>query len=158
MLGVVPQSPSCYVSAVVQVLVATIGADRLPLRMRLAKSLWRAGIPAEYMAQDNLKLTKQMDYASEKNIPFLVIAGGEESKDGLLRVKLSKNFADRALQANANAALAQEEAGEDTVTGKGALVKETEVAGFLVHQGVRIVKWERRMTGTKATENADMSA
>lgn len=138
-------------------MVATIGADRLPLRMRLAKSLWRAGIPAEYMAQDNLKLTKQMDYASEKNIPFLVIAGGEESKDGLLRVKLSKNFADRALQANANAALAQE-AGDDTVTGKGALVKETEVADFLVRQGVRIVKWERRMTGTKAAENADTSA
>lgn len=34
-----------------QVLVATIGADMLPQRMRLARQLWAAGIPAEYLPQ-----------------------------------------------------------------------------------------------------------
>lgn len=135
--------------------MATIGADRLPLRMKLAKSLWRAGIPAEYMAQDNLKLTKQMDYASDKNIPFLVIAGGDESRDGLLRVKLSKNFADYIKPGSAAAEQEAQEGNDDTLTRKGALVKEDEVVPFLLSQGVRVVKWESRMTGAKAAWAAE---
>lgn len=47
-----------------QVLVATIGAGMLPQRMRLAKQLWAAGVPAEYLPQvrpsvDRSTLTKK---------------------------------------------------------------------------------------------------
>ena len=47
-------------SPFVEVLVATIGAGMLPHRMRLAKLLWEAGIPAEYLPQENPKLKKQV--------------------------------------------------------------------------------------------------
>ncbi|EWM29436.1 histidyl-trna synthetase [Nannochloropsis gaditana] len=72
-------------SPFVEVLVATIGANMLPHRMRLARLLWAAGIPAEYLPQENPKLKKQMEYAHEQGIPFLVIVGGDERKRGTVK-------------------------------------------------------------------------
>eukprot|EP00624_Nannochloropsis_granulata_P001356 evm.model.NODE_16562_length_22072_cov_23.092787.5 len=74
-------------SPFVEVLVATIGAGMLPHRMRLARHLWTAGIPAEYLPQENPKLKKQMEHAHENGIPFLVIVGGDERKKGVVKVK-----------------------------------------------------------------------
>lgn len=44
----------------IQVYVATIGSDLIAERMRVAKLLWTANIPAEYSHQDSPKFKKQL--------------------------------------------------------------------------------------------------
>jgi len=114
-------------SPFVEVLVATIGAGMLPHRMRLARELWAAGIPAEYLPQDNPKLKKQMEHAHENGIPFLVIVGGDERKKGVVKVK--------------DPSKPQEESEEE--------VKEEEMAANLISKGARVVPVPQGVPGVE---------
>ncbi|GAB5029449.1 histidine-trna ligase [Nannochloropsis oceanica] len=112
-------------SPFVEVLVATIGAGMLPHRMRLARQLWTAGIPAEYLPQENPKLKKQMEHAHENGIPFLVIVGGDERKKGVVKVK--------------DPSRPQEESEEE--------VKEEDMAANLISKGARFVPIPEGVSG-----------
>lgn len=51
------------------------------------------------MCQDNPKLKKQMEYAHEAGIPFLVIVGSDELKKGVVKVRPPARLTDHVYQA-----------------------------------------------------------
>jgi histidyl-tRNA synthetase len=69
------------------VLVASAGEGMLPNRMKLAKVLWDANISAEFSQQENPKLKFEIANALDRQIPYMVIAGEEEAKEGKCKVK-----------------------------------------------------------------------
>ena len=71
----------------VEVLVATIGNNMILHRMRVAKLLWDADISCMYLPQDKLNLGKQMTFALDNFIPFMVIMGDDEIAQGVVKVK-----------------------------------------------------------------------
>jgi len=56
-------------------------------RMKLARILWDANISAEFSQQDNPKLKYELSNALERAIPFMVIVGEDEAKEGKCKVK-----------------------------------------------------------------------
>ena len=56
-------------------------------RMKLAAELWRNGISAEFGYQENPKLQKQLTFALESGIKWVVIVGEEELKEGKVNLK-----------------------------------------------------------------------
>jgi histidyl-tRNA synthetase len=71
----------------VAVLVASAGENLLCERMKLTKVLWDANISAEFSQQENPKLKFEITNALDRDIPFMVIAGEEETKEGKCKVK-----------------------------------------------------------------------
>ena len=69
------------------VLVASVGKDMTVHRMRVAADLWRNGIAAEFGYQENPKLQKQLAYALEAGINWVVVVGEEEIKEGKVNLK-----------------------------------------------------------------------
>jgi len=70
-----------------QVLIASAGKDLLKARMELAAELWRGGIGAEFLHHPNPKPQKQAQYADEEGIPYIVWLGGNEIKEGVVKLK-----------------------------------------------------------------------
>ena len=56
-------------------------------RMKLTNILWDANISAEFSQQDNPKLKFEIANALDRDIPFMVISGEEETKEGRCKVK-----------------------------------------------------------------------
>ena len=75
-----------------------MGANMLVHRMSLAKKLWDAGIPAQYLPQENAKLNKQLQYALEEAIPFMVIVGESELEKGVVQVSECLSSLDVGIQ------------------------------------------------------------
>jgi len=71
----------------IQVYVASIGANSLHHRMRIAQRLWQADIPSEYSHKDNPKLKTQLDECLERDIPFMIVFGEDEIKRGVVKIK-----------------------------------------------------------------------
>ncbi|EJK56825.1 hypothetical protein THAOC_23204, partial [Thalassiosira oceanica] len=71
----------------VKVLVASAGENLLHERMRLARVLWDANISAEFSQQENPKLKFEIANALDRQIPFMVISGEEEAREGKCKVK-----------------------------------------------------------------------
>lgn len=70
-----------------QVLVVSIGPNLLEERMKLCRDLWDAGVNAEFIYQEKPSSKSQMAVADEKQIPFVVIIGEQEVKDGVVQLK-----------------------------------------------------------------------
>jgi len=81
-------------SAYVQVFVASIGTGLVPDRMRVCKLLWEANISAEYSHQENPKFKKQLDETLERGIPYMIVFGEEELKNGTVKVKDMREHAE----------------------------------------------------------------
>jgi histidyl-tRNA synthetase len=72
----------------VSVLVASAGGEgQLHHKMKLTNILWSANISAEFNQQENPKLKFEIANALERNIPFMVIVGEEEAREGKCKVK-----------------------------------------------------------------------
>lgn len=67
--------------------MASIGANLMPHRMRVAQLLWNANISSEYSHLDNPKLKKQLDDVLERGIPFMIVFGDEEVAKGVVKIK-----------------------------------------------------------------------
>jgi histidyl-tRNA synthetase len=59
----------------------------LPERMATVKQLWEAGIKAEYTWKAKPKWQKEFEVAEKGGIPWAVILGDEEEKQGMVKVK-----------------------------------------------------------------------
>ncbi|KAF1315706.1 Histidine-trna ligase, partial [Globisporangium splendens] len=70
-----------------QVLVASTGGSLLLPKLAICKELWRANISAEVMQVDNPKFTKQLHYALESGIPYMVVIGEDELASGQVKIK-----------------------------------------------------------------------
>ncbi len=62
------------------------GAEGMAVALPLLTQLRAEGIPAE-VYPDAAKLKKQLDYANQKQIPYVVLIGPDEIKTGLLTLK-----------------------------------------------------------------------
>ncbi|TYZ69416.1 hypothetical protein PybrP1_008275 [[Pythium] brassicae (nom. inval.)] len=78
--GAVSPSPS-------QVLVASTGGALTLARLAICQELWRANIAAEVLQVENPKFTKQLHYALERGIPYMVVVGEEELASGQVKIK-----------------------------------------------------------------------
>ncbi|WJX11445.1 histidine--tRNA ligase [Trifolium repens] len=67
-----------------EVLVSILGND-VTLAGELAGELWDAGVKAEFMV--NKRLPKHFDYAKESRIPWMILVGEQEIKEGTLQLK-----------------------------------------------------------------------
>ncbi|XP_015958893.1 histidine--tRNA ligase, cytoplasmic [Arachis duranensis] len=67
-----------------EVLVSILGND-LTLAAELAGELWDAGVKAEFLV--NKRRQKHFDFAKESRIPWMVIVGEQEIKEGVVQLK-----------------------------------------------------------------------
>ncbi len=67
-------------------LVVNFGGEELSVLLRLTESLRNAGVSAE-IYPDVAKLKKQFSYADARKIPYVILAGSEEVKNGQATVK-----------------------------------------------------------------------
>ena len=69
-----------------RVLLACLDADGRAVALPLLSQLRAANVPAE-LYPDLAKVKKQLDYANQKQIPFVVLIGSDEVQSGQLSVK-----------------------------------------------------------------------
>ena len=72
------------------VLIANMGGEKLDLELKIASQLRSGGYSVE-LYPDSTKLKKQMKYADDKNIPYVVIIGEEERSSNKLTLKNMKD-------------------------------------------------------------------
>lgn len=82
-LNLYPES----VAASTQLLFVTFGETELNYALPLLAKVRKAGINAEVYPESSAKMKKQMSYADDKKIPFVVIIGGDEMQSALLTFK-----------------------------------------------------------------------
>jgi histidyl-tRNA synthetase len=75
--------PFCFM----QVFVASIGDNLMLERMKVAQVLWRSNYSCEYPHAENPKFKRQLEEVLERRIPFMIILGENEIKNGVLKVK-----------------------------------------------------------------------
>jgi histidyl-tRNA synthetase len=81
-LGLFPPA----VDSTSEVLFVNFGEAEALYALKMIKRLRAAGIKAE-LYPDHVKTGKQIQYASTRNIPYVVIAGGEEMSAGKFTLK-----------------------------------------------------------------------
>jgi len=69
-----------------RVLFANFGAEEEKYSLKLLQQIRREGIASE-IYPDAAKLKKQLEYASRKQIPYVVLIGNDELKNGMITVK-----------------------------------------------------------------------
>lgn len=71
-----------------QFLVATIGKDLVDEKMKLITELWENGLKAEMLYELAPKPQKQLTFALEGKIPYIIWIGESEIKDGIVNLKV----------------------------------------------------------------------
>ncbi len=82
-LNLFPES----VSASTKILFVTFGEAEQNYCLPLLAKVRKAGINAEVYPDAGAKMKKQMGYADDKKIPFVILVGGDEMQSGLLSIK-----------------------------------------------------------------------
>ncbi|GAB1526714.1 Cytoplasmic and mitochondrial histidine tRNA synthetase [Rhizoctonia solani] len=75
-------------SKATEVFVVSVGEGLIEERMRLAKELWDVGIKAEYMYKITPRLDAQFKVMDKELIPYAVMLGPDEVKEGKVKVKI----------------------------------------------------------------------
>ena len=70
-----------------QVLFVTFGQDEQDYALPLLAQLRKTGIRAEVYPEAGAKMKKQMGYANAKQIPYVVVIGGDEMASGVVSLK-----------------------------------------------------------------------
>ena len=68
------------------VMIAHLDEETMGYGLKVANTLRENGIATE-IYPDQSKLKKQLDYANKKMIPFVIVIGSDEMKDGMLTIK-----------------------------------------------------------------------
>ena len=68
------------------VMIAHFDEETMRYGLKVAHELRQNGIATE-IYPDQTKLKKQLDYANKKMIPFVIVIGSDEIKDGQLTIK-----------------------------------------------------------------------
>ena len=82
-----------------QVLFVNFGKDETAYCMPILSQLRKKGISAE-LFPDDAKMKKQMNYANEKGIPYVVMAGSGEIQKGKIKLKDMATGKQRMLKAD----------------------------------------------------------
>lgn len=79
-------------------LVASLGDD-LPLAAELVKEFWDAGVKAEFLV--NKRVMKHIDYVKEYQIPWMVLVGERELREGVVKLKDFENAKEEVIPRDA---------------------------------------------------------
>ncbi|XP_071951017.1 histidine--tRNA ligase, cytoplasmic-like isoform X2 [Antedon mediterranea] len=71
----------------IDILVASAQKNLLEERMKLCSELWDGNIKAEMSYKKNPKMLNQLQHAEDSGIPFVVIIGEQELKDGVVKIR-----------------------------------------------------------------------
>ncbi len=82
-LNLFPES----VAASTKLLFVTFGEQEQNYCLPLLAQVRKAGINSEIYPDANAKMKKQMSYADDKKIPFVIIVGSDEMQSGMLSLK-----------------------------------------------------------------------
>ncbi|KAF7458249.1 histidyl-tRNA synthetase [Cryptosporidium felis] len=74
------------------ILICNVGEPLLEYRFKIASLLWDNLISCEISQTGNGKLRKQLDFASNNNIPFCIIVGEDETSRNTVQFKVVSNF------------------------------------------------------------------
>lgn len=72
-----------------EVLVASIGSGMATERLKLCKILWDNNIKTEMLFNENPKPPKQLEYALENKVPFMIWIGENEIKNNEVTIKVN---------------------------------------------------------------------
>ena len=70
-----------------QVFVMSIGKEMSRERMRVYKELYKAGVSVGWWMKPKARFLQQLQYAERKGIPFAVVVGEDELKEGVVIVR-----------------------------------------------------------------------
>uniref|UniRef100_A0A914EP07 histidine--tRNA ligase n=1 Tax=Acrobeloides nanus TaxID=290746 RepID=A0A914EP07_9BILA len=70
-----------------EVYVASAQKGLLKERMKLCRILWDAGIKSEFAYKANPKMLNQLQYCEDRVIPWVVIVGERELKEGVVKLR-----------------------------------------------------------------------
>jgi len=70
------------------VLVASIGSGLTVHRLSVCSTLWNAQINAETLYQETLKPQKQLSYALDNQIPFIIFIGEKEAQEKKVKLRV----------------------------------------------------------------------
>ena len=70
----------------VKALFLNFGEDTIAFSLKNLQTLRKAGVPCE-LYPDSVKIGKQMTYANNKKIPYVIMAGSDEIKENVLTLK-----------------------------------------------------------------------
>ena len=74
-----------------EVLIAAAGKNLTKERFKIVNELWDNGFKAEILYNENPRMDKQMDYAVNNRIPFIVFIGENELKENKIKIKCLAN-------------------------------------------------------------------
>ena len=74
-----------------EILIAAVGKNLTKERFKLVNELWDNGFKAEILYNENPRMDKQMDYAVNNRIPFIVFIGENELKENKIKIKCLAN-------------------------------------------------------------------
>ena len=74
-----------------EILIAAVGKNLTKERFKLVNELWDNGFKAEILYNENPRMDKQMDYAVNNRIPFMVFIGDNELKENKIKIKCMAN-------------------------------------------------------------------
>ena len=74
-----------------EVLIAAVGKNLTKERFKIVNELWDNGFKAEILYNENPRMDKQMDYAVNNRIPFIVFIGENELKENKIKIKCLAN-------------------------------------------------------------------
>jgi histidyl-tRNA synthetase len=72
-----------------EVLVAVIGKNMTKDRFKVLNELWENNIKAEILYNENPRMDKQMDFALDNRVPFILFIGENEVKEGKIKIKVN---------------------------------------------------------------------
>lgn len=61
-------------------------------RLRVLNELWKNEIKAETLYNENPRNDKQMDFATNNKVPFVIFIGENEVKENKIKVKVYFSF------------------------------------------------------------------
>ena len=70
-----------------EVYVASAQKNLLEERMKLCTDLWDNGIKTEMSYKKNPKMLNQLQYCEEESIPYAIIIGESELKEGIVKLR-----------------------------------------------------------------------
>lgn len=70
-----------------EVYVASAQKNLMEERMKLCAELWDAGVKAEQPYKKNPKMLNQLQYCEENHVPFAIIIGESELKQGIVKLR-----------------------------------------------------------------------
>lgn len=65
-----------------------MGKNLTKERLKILNELWKNDIKAETLYNENPRNDKQMDYAMENKVPFIIYIGESEIKENKVKVKV----------------------------------------------------------------------